>query len=128
MIKIYTDGAYAPSRDKGGLAIVVLKDDEFYESYSEGHEHTTNNRMELLAAILALEKYGNLDEIELNSDSLYVVKHMDGSGWKRNNNHDLWERMDKAVENKQIIWKWVKGHDHNEYNEMCDKLAVEKTL
>lgn len=126
MIKIYTDGAYAPSRNKGGWAFVVIKDNKKIHSSFFSEEETTNNRMEIQAVIEAIiwAKENKLTEIEIFTDSMYVIGTM-SKNWKRNKNHDLWEILDKLVLNMTISWNHVKGHEGDKYNELCDALAVE---
>ena len=126
VVKIYTDGAYAPSRNKGGWAFVVIKDNKKIHSSFFGEEETTNNRMEIQAVIEAIiwAKENKLTEIEIFTDSMYVIGTM-SKNWKRNKNHDLWEILDKLVLNMTISWNHVKGHEGDKYNELCDALAVE---
>lgn len=126
MVKIYTDGAYAPSRDKGGWAFVVIKDNKKIHSSFFGEEDTTNNRMEIQAVIEAIiwAKENKLTKIEIFTDSMYVIGTM-SKNWKRNKNHDLWEILDELVLNMTISWNHVKGHEGDKYNELCDALAVE---
>lgn len=126
MIKIYTDGAYAPSRNKGGWAFVVIKDNKKIHSSFFGEKETTNNRMEIQAVIEAIiwAKENKLTEIEIFTDSMYVIGTM-SKNWKRNKNHDLWEILDELVLNMTISWNHVKGHEGDKYNELCDALAVE---
>ena len=126
VVKIYTDGAYAPSRNKGGWAFVVIKDNKKIHSSFFGEEETTNNRMEIQAVIEALiwAKENKLTKIEIFTDSMYVIGTM-SKNWKRNKNHDLWEILDELVLNMTISWNHVKGHEGDKYNELCDALAVE---
>ena len=126
MVKIYTDGAYAPSRNKGGWAFVVIKDNKKIHSSFFGEENTTNNRMEIQAVIEAIiwAKENKLTKIEIFTDSMYVIGTM-SKNWKRNKNHDLWEILDELVLNMTISWNHVKGHEGDKYNELCDALAVE---
>ena len=128
MIKIFTDGAYASSKDKGGWAFVVIQDDKKIHSSFFFEEKTTNNRMEIQAVVEALiwAKENNFTEISIFTDSMYVIGTMSKS-WKRNKNHDLWEILDKLVLNMTISWNHVKGHEGDKYNELCDALAVAAT-
>ena len=104
---------------------------------SGGFRRTTNNRMEILAAIVSLELLREPCDVTLHSDSQYVVNAMSKGwiqGWRRNGwkrakeqplkNADLWQRMWTAVEPHKVTWKWVRGHAGNELNECCDELAV----
>ena len=126
MIKIYTDGAYSPSRSQGGWAFVVLKDDvKIYSSFFPVKD-TTNNRMEIQAAIEACKwaKENGYDEITIFSDSMYVIGTMT-LDWKRKKNNDLWSEMDDVTSTVKVNWEHVKGHNGDKYNELCDALAVE---
>ncbi|MGO5444071.1 ribonuclease HI [Faecalimonas sp. LCP19S3_D12] len=141
-VKIYTDGAARGNPDGPGGYGTVL---EFIDSKGQlhtkelscGYKKTTNNRMELMAVIAGLEALNRPCEIELYSDSKYVVdafnQHwIDGwlkKGWKRGKNEpvknvDLWKRLLKAKEPHQIAFIWVKGHDGHPQNERCDTLAT----
>lgn len=125
MVIIYTDGAYSSTRDQGGIAFVILDENEevIYE-YAKTYKVTTNNRMEMLACIVALESIEEPQDIIIISDSQYVIKSYT-EGWKRKKNLDLWPRFDKAIEfHNSVSWKWVKGHENTEINNRCDLLAV----
>ena len=133
-IKIYTDGAARGNPGKGGYGAVLLWQSHKKE-LSQGYRLTTNNRMELMAVIAALEslKKNNLDLV-IYSDSNYVVKAvMEGwlKKWIKTNfkgnikNRDLWEKYYELSQNHQIQFKWVKGHAENIYNNRCDILATE---
>ncbi len=128
MINIFTDGAYASSRDKGGWAFVAIQNGKKIHSSFFFEEKTTNNRMEIQAVIEALiwSKENNFTEVSIFTDSMYVIGTMSKS-WKRNKNHDLWEILDKLVLNMTISWNHVKGHEGDKYNELCDALAVAAT-
>lgn len=124
-IKIYCDGAYSSLRDQGGWAFVVIVDDvkvksDFFPVYS-----TTNNRMEIQAAIEACNwaKEHKITEFSLYTDSMYVIGTMT-LNYKRGKNTDLWPLLDQAVEGLLINWVHVKGHTGDKYNELCDALAV----
>jgi ribonuclease HI len=123
MIELYTDGAYSPIRKQGGIAFVAVKDGKEVFSYGKGYLETTSQRMELLAAIIALESVRESSVIKIVSDSQYLVCTMN-DGWKRKKNLDLWERLEKAV-NKHVSvrFEWVKGHSDNEFNIKCDSIA-----
>lgn len=123
--RIYTDGAYAPTINQGGIGFVVLKEDKKIFEYSKMFKNTTNNRMEQMACIVALESIKNPSEIDIVTDSMYVVGTYT-LNWKRKKNIDLWERFDKAISKHiKVNFKWVKGHDRDKYNNECDKLAQE---
>lgn len=128
MIKIYTDGAYSSLRDMGGYAFVVLKDEEKIYSYFFNEPNTTNNRMEIQAVISALnwlyENNYTEEEISIYTDSMYVIGSMT-KNWKRNKNVELFSELDDVfLKFKNVIFKHIKGHSGDKYNELCDKLAV----
>ncbi|MFC2137054.1 ribonuclease HI [Bacteroidota bacterium] len=132
-IVIYTDGAASGNPGPGGYGVVLMSG-KHRKELSQGYRKTTNNRMELLAVIVALEalKINNSD-VTIYSDSKYVVDAVE-KGWifsweqkrfKKKKNPDLWIRFLKVYRNHNIKFVWVKGHDNNIENERCDKLAVE---
>lgn len=123
MINIYTDGACSGNPGPGGWAAIIV-DGEKRKEVKGGDENTTNNRMELTAAIEGLAKIPGDSEVTVHSDSLYLVNTMT-KNWKRNVNHDLWEKLDKLVAKRQVTWVWVKGHEGHPENEQADRLAVE---
>ena len=144
-IKIYTDGACKGNQGVGGygsiLTFVDSKGQYHEKELSAGYKLTTNNRMELMAAIVALEALKRPSEVILYSDSKYLVdaineKWLDAwvfKNWKQNSknpvkNIDLWKRLIKAKEPHFVEFVWVKGHAGHEYNERCDKLAVAAAL
>lgn len=145
-VTIYTDGsARGNPNGPGGYGTVLLYTDAsgtcHRREYSAGYERTTNNRMELMAAIVGLEALIRPCEVDLYSDSQYLVKAInehwiDGwikKGWKRGKNEevknvDLWKRLLKAKEKHEVHFIWVKGHAGNPENERCDQLAVEAAL
>lgn len=134
IIEIFTDGACSGNPGPGGWG-AVLRWRGTEKELSGGEPSTTNNRMELMAAIAALEALKRPSKITLHTDSTYV---MDGitkwiHGWKRNGwktaakkpvkNAELWQRLDEARKRHEIDWKWVKGHAGHPENERCDELA-----
>ena len=125
MIELYSDGAYSSSRNSGGWSFIVLNNDAKIYSAFDTVKNTTNNRMEILAAIEAIQwgKDNNYFDITLYTDSMYVIGTMT-LNYKRNKNLDMWEIMDKVVEGINVNWKHVKGHSDNRWNQMCDLLAV----
>ena len=144
-VKIYTDGACANNPGMGGYGIVLIyqKQDgaQVQKNLSKGFKLTTNNRMELLAVIDALNSLKTPCNVDLYSDSKYVVdainqKWLDTwilKNWKKGTknevkNIDLWEKLIAAMKPHKIKFIWVKGHASNEYNNLCDKLAVEARL
>lgn len=141
-VKIYTDGAARGNPDGPGgygtiLVYVDSKGESHIREYSKGYKKTTNNRMELMAAIAGLEALTKPCHVMLYSDSQYLVKAfnehwLDGwikKGWKRGKNEpvkntDLWKRLLAAKEPHQVEFIWVKGHAGHEQNERCDILAT----
>lgn len=122
---LYTDGScLANPGGSGGYGIVLINavTGEFREK-SEGFFSTTNNRMEVMAAIKGLSMVPQGSDVELISDSQYLVKTLDGY-FSRNKNHDLWEALDCAMDGKNVRTKWVRGHNGTQYNERCDQLAM----
>ena len=135
-ITIYTDGSSRGNPGPGGYGTLLISGVRRKE-LSEGFARTTNNRMELLAAIAGLEALKRPSSVTLHSDSRYVVdainKNWLGSwkkrGWKKADkqpvkNADLWKRLEAAAEPHDVTWKWVRGHAGNANNERCDELAT----
>ncbi|NNE57192.1 MAG: ribonuclease HI [Hellea sp.] len=133
---IYTDGACSGNPGPGGWGVLMRFGDKEKELWG-GDADTTNNRMELMAAIQALRaiKPGFKGSITLWTDSTYVLKGITewihgwkARGWKKSDkkpvlNKDLWQELDIENEKRDIIWKWVKGHTGEEGNERADELA-----
>ncbi len=131
---VYTDGGCRGNPGPGGWGAVLQFGGHEKEIYGYDSE-TTNNRMELMAAISALELLSRSCEIELTTDSQYVrkgiIEWMDGwkkRGWKTSakkpvKNKDLWQRLDAAVQSHNITWHWIKGHSGHAGNERADDLA-----
>lgn len=142
LVKIYTDGAARGNPDgPGGYGTILqytdVKGTLHEREFSGGYRKTTNNRMELMAAIVGLEALTKPCQVELYSDSKYLTdafnQHwIDGwirKGWKRGKNEpvkntELWKRLLTAMEPHQVQYIWVKGHDGHEQNERCDRLAT----
>ena len=135
---IYTDGACSGNPGKGGWG-AVLRYGEREKEISGFEENTTNNKMELTAAIEALKYLKYPCEVELYSDSAYLVNGFNKKwidGWKNNGwinsskkevkNVDLWKELDRLSSIHRITWIKVKGHSDNEYNNRCDKLATDE--
>ncbi|MGI9485341.1 MAG: ribonuclease HI [Geminicoccaceae bacterium] len=135
-IEIHTDGGCSGNPGPGGWG-AVLRWRGLAKELSGYEADTTNNRMELMAAIQALETLKRPMKVKMITDSNYVRRGITGwlMGWKANGwktadkkpvkNKDLWERLDAATERHQIEWRWVKGHSGNADNERADKLATE---
>lgn len=133
-IEIYTDGACSGNPGKGGYGIVMKVPEKNYEKrYAQGFRLTTNNRMELLAVITALEKLKSTDnDIHIFTDSKYVSDAINQKwifgwikkGFKNVKNPDLWKRMVPLIKVHQTTFHWVKGHAGHLENEICDQLAV----
>ncbi len=132
-IIIYTDGSAKGNPGNGGYGIVMMSGNHRKELH-KGYRLTTNNRMELLAVIIALEsikKEGS--SITIYSDSKYVIDSVDKKwvfGWEKKNfnkkkNPDLWIRFLKIYRKQKVSFVWVKGHNNNKENERCDTLAVQ---
>lgn len=141
-VHIYTDGAAKGNPGNGGYGIVMeLAGTSYKKEYFEGFRHTTNNRMELLAVIVGLEKLKNSEMSALVvSDSKYVIDSVVKGwvfGWEKKGfagkkNPDLWIRFLQIYRKHKVDFKWIKGHNNHLQNERCDQLAVmasnQKTL
>lgn len=132
MIEIYTDGAAKGNPGPGGYG-TILKKGNHEKELSQGYRYTTNNRMELLAAIIGLEALKNEGlDVTIYSDSKYVVDAVELKwvfGWVKKNfkdkkNADLWLRFLEVYKKHRVKFKWIKGHNDHPYNERCDRLAV----
>ena len=135
-IIIYTDGACTGNPGAGGYGAVLISGAERQE-ISGGYKLTTNNRMEMMAAIAALKSLATKSKVVLHSDSKYIVdavnqgwaKRWQANGWKRNKkekakNPDLWQELLDLCQKHEIDFVWVKGHAGIPENERCDRLAV----
>tara|TARA_B100000427_G_C15403295_1_gene548667 strand:- start:488 stop:934 length:447 start_codon:yes stop_codon:yes gene_type:complete len=144
-VKIYTDGACVGNPGPGGWAAVIIFDNKKEELFG-GEKLTTNNRMELTAAIMALEYFNenekkqlSLKQVKVFTDSIYLK---DGitvwiNKWEKNNwktadkknvkNIDLWKKLQDLVKIIPVEWNWVKGHSNDPINELADKLAKQAT-
>ena len=135
MIKIYTDGACSGNPGIGGWGVVILINDNYPIFLNGGEIETTNNQMELVAAIKALKHFKEPQLITQITDSKYVKDCIESliSNWKKNGwktaskkpvkNKKLWVELDSQISKHNITWKWVKGHAGNRYNEKADFLA-----
>jgi len=138
-VQIYTDGACSGNPGPGGWGVILIYGSKKKE-LSGGELSTTNNRMELISVISALEALLEPCEVTLYTDSQYVANAINlgwleswkNKGWKRKGgevkNLDLWIRLVPLLETHKVSFEWVKGHADNEYNNRCDELAVEARL
>ena len=134
IIKIYTDGACRGNPGPGGWGALILKDNEEIK-LNGGQNDTTNNQMELTAVIKALDFFSESTEIEIFTDSKYVmdgiteyIKKWKVNGWKTASkkpvkNSDLWKQLDALSSQHSIRWNWVKGHSGHKENDIADELA-----
>ena len=121
MIEIWTDGSCLGNPGPGGWAYVIQGNGNNRECYGVDPQ-TTNNRMELLAAIKALQSLEPGQSVTLYSDSRLLVNSMT-KGWKRKANLDLWVQLDDLAKLHQVSWEWVRGHNGHPQNEQVNKLA-----
>jgi len=144
-IKIYTDGACIGNPGPGGWAAIILEENEKKELFG-GEKLTTNNRMELTAAIKALEycnnqeqKQRSLKNLKIFTDSTYVKEGITVwiNNWQKNNwktsdkknvkNVDLWKKLKELTQSTQVEWIWIKGHSKDSMNDLADELAKKAT-
>jgi len=135
-VEIFTDGACSGNPGPGGWG-AVLRFKGLEKKLSGGERHTTNNRMELMAAIAALEALKRPSKVQLTTDSTYVkngisqwIKAWKARGWKTADgkavkNIDLWQRLETAQQPHKVEWHWVRGHTGHPENERADQLARE---
>ena len=133
--KIYTDGACSGNPGPGGWAAIILANNEIKEMFFGNEKNTTNNQMELLAPIKAIEKFKKKSEISIFTDSTYVrdgitiwIKQWEQNGWKTTSkkpvkNKELWKKLKNLSSKHSIKWIWVKGHAQDKYNNLVDELA-----
>ncbi len=136
MVKIHTDGSCLGNPGAGGWAAIIIDEDKNSEEIFGGEPHTTNNRMELTAAICALQKIPVGERVELFTDSNYLKNAFTNgwlAKWKKNGwktatkspvlNKDLWLELDELISARFVKFNWVKGHAGDFFNERCDELA-----
>ena len=136
VVEIYTDGACSGNPGNGGWGAVLLYK-QHKKEISGSVGNTTNNQMELMAVIKALESLNRSSEVIVYTDSIYVkdgitkwIHNWKSNGWKTANrkpvkNSNLWQELDILSSKHKILWQWVKGHNGNKYNEIADQLATE---
>jgi ribonuclease HI len=135
-VVIFTDGACTGNPGPGGYGVVLIYDN-YRKEFSGGFRRTTNNRMEMMAAIVGLQALNQPCQVTLHSDSKYLVDAMaqgwarkwQANSWKRNKkelakNPDLWQQLLDLCNHHQVDFRWVKGHAGHPENERCDQLAV----
>lgn len=120
-VKIYTDGSCIGNPGPGGCAAIIYVDRREH-SIVASDQNTTNQRMEVMAAILALEFLDGNREVEIYSDSLYLVNTMT-KGWKKKTNKDLWGQLEEVAARHKVKWIWIRGHNGHPENTRVDKLA-----
>ena len=121
MIDIYTDGSCIGNPGPGGWAAIIVENGATRKLHGRD-EKTTNNKMEVLAAIQGIEATPPGVDVCVHSDSSYLINTMT-KNWKRNKNRDLWARLDSAVARRNVQWRWVKGHSGHPMNEKADRIA-----
>ena len=133
--KIYTDGACSGNPGPGGWAAIILENDQVEDMISGNEKNTTNNKMELLAPIRAIQRFKKKSEISIFTDSTYVkegitvwIKKWEKNGWKTASkkpvkNRELWKKLKILSLKHNIKWNWVKGHAQDKYNNLADDLA-----
>ena len=134
-VEIFTDGACSGNPGPGGWG-AIMRSKGTEKELSGGEKDTTNNRMEMMAVIAALESLTRDCDVKITTDSQYVMKGMMEwlSGWKKRNwqtaakkpvkNVDLWKRLEQAAQPHSLEWEWVRGHQGHAENERADQLAV----
>ena len=134
---IYTDGACSGNPGPGGWGAVIFDEKKKQYNIAGNVKDTTNNRMELMAPIMALKKVKSMSNVMIFTDSTYVkngitewIKKWEKNGWKSSSkkpvkNKDLWIKLNDLCQKNKVQWKWIKGHSNNKYNNLADELATE---
>ena len=134
-VDIFTDGSCSGNPGPGGWAAIILENNEVKDMIYGNEKNTTNNKMELLAPIKAIEKFKKKSEISIMTDSSYVkdgmtiwIKKWEKNGWKTASrkpvkNKELWKKLKNLSSKHSIKWIWVKGHAQNKYNNLVDEIA-----
>ena len=137
LIYIYTDGACSGNPGSGGWAAVIFDEEKKQKNIFGKVNNTTNNRMELMAAIMALKTIKAKSQVTIFTDSTYVkngitewIKKWEKNNWKNSNkktvkNKDLWMKLNNLCIKNKVSWKWVKGHSNNKFNDLADQLATQ---
>lgn len=132
-VTVYTDGSCQPNPGPGGWAAIIVEAGK--ETILKGHEaHTTNNRMEMIAALEALRTIDRSKKVSIYTDSQYLrngvevwLRNWKAKNWKRKGgalaNVDLWKSLAEEIDQRKITWHWLKGHNGHPYNERADRLA-----
>jgi len=135
--KIYTDGACSGNPGPGGWAAIIIVNNEVKNVFSGSEKNTTNNQMELMAPIKAIQKFKKKSEISIFTDSTYVkngittwINQWEKNGWKTVSkkpvkNKELWKKLKNLSSKHSIRWIWVKGHAQDKYNNLVDEIAQE---
>ena len=131
MIKVFTDGSYKPSTNKGGYASIITENDKIVKILNYGYIDTTNNRMELLGVLNTLLYFKYPTNLEIYSDSSYIVNSINNGyvyQWLFENdntkkNMDLWIKIVEQLNIHNVKFFWVKGHNNHEFNELADLYA-----
>ena len=135
--KIYTDGACSGNPGTGGWAAIIIENNKVKDMFSGSEKNTTNNQMELLATIKAIQKFKKKSEISIFTDSTYVkdgitswINRWEKNGWKTTSkkpvkNKELWKKLQNLSSKHSVKWIWVKGHAQDKYNNLVDELAQE---
>ncbi|VFP78839.1 Ribonuclease HI [Candidatus Erwinia haradaeae] len=133
-VEVFTDGSCLGNPGPGGYGVIMYSDG-YKKTFSAGFYLTTNNRMEMMAAIVALESLRNRSVVVLSTDSQYVQQGISiwMTAWKKRSwrtvnrqvvkNIDLWKRLDEAISYHHMTWQWIRGHNGHIENESCDTLA-----
>jgi ribonuclease HI len=123
VVRIYTDGACEPNPGIGGCAAIIIYPNGYILQRTSHHGATTNNRMEIQGAIIGLSELSGNQTVWLYSDSQYLVNTMVYKWNKIRKNADLWQQLDRLRDQHHVTFKWIRGHNGDKFNEMCDVLA-----
>jgi len=132
MYTVYTDGSYQESIKAGGYSAIIIHEGNIIKKLYQGYKNTTNNRMELMGVLAVLQYFKEPEELEIYSDSQYVVNSINNNHAKRwfeekdysKKNLDLWHEILDLLEFHSVTFHWVKGHDKSYFNEIADMYCV----